>query len=133
MLYEVITRDTERAKALLTEAGYPDGFTMKLVTSERGHYRVNYESLRDQLADVGVTVELEVVPHAEMHKRIREDENAIVIVITSYSIHYTKLYERVQPCMVPADSTIGALDGVTNAVVCEGDFVGKTVFRNNFV
>jgi len=36
--------------------------------------------------------------------------------------------QRVQPCMVPADSTIGALDGVTNAVVCEGDFVGKTVF-----
>ncbi len=37
--------------------------------------------------------------------------------------------QRVQPCMVPAGSTIGALDGVTNAVVCEGDFVGKTVFE----
>ena len=31
--------------------------------------------------------------------------------------------------MVPANSAIGALDGVTNAVVCEGDFVGKTVFE----
>lgn len=39
------------------------------------------------------------------------------------------LEQRVQPCMVPASSTIGALDGVTNAVVCEGDFVGKTVFE----
>lgn len=37
--------------------------------------------------------------------------------------------QRVQPCMVPANSSIGALDGVTNAVVCEGDFVGKTVFE----
>jgi len=39
------------------------------------------------------------------------------------------LEQRVQPCMVPVRSTIGALDGVTNAVVCEGDFVGKTVFE----
>jgi homoserine dehydrogenase len=33
----------------------------------------------------------------------------------------------VRPCLVRADSAIGQLDGVTNAVVCEGDFVGQIV------
>ena len=35
----------------------------------------------------------------------------------------------VAPCLVRADSAIGQLPGVTNAVVCEGDFVGQTVFE----
>lgn len=74
-------RDTEKARALLAEAGHADGFPLKLVTSERGHYLVNYQSLRDQLAAVGVKVELEVVEHREMHTRIRADENAVVIYV----------------------------------------------------
>lgn len=73
--------DPKRAKTLLAEAGYPGGFALKLVTSERGHYRTNYESLRDQLAPFKIRVELEVVPHRKMHKRIRRDENAIVIYV----------------------------------------------------
>lgn len=35
----------------------------------------------------------------------------------------------VAPCLVRADSAIGQLPGVTNAVVCEGDFVGQCVFE----
>lgn len=73
--------DPERAKQLLAEAGCANGFSLKLVTSERAHYRVNYESLRDQLTAVDIDVELEVVPHREMHSRIRDDENAIVIYV----------------------------------------------------
>ncbi len=43
-------------------------------------------------------------------------------------MHEHGLEQRMQPCLVPATSSIGALDGVTNMVVCEGDFVGQTVF-----
>ncbi len=32
--------------------------------------------------------------------------------------------QRVAPCLLPAESVIGGLEGVTNAVVCVGDFVG---------
>ncbi|MEO0719090.1 MAG: homoserine dehydrogenase, partial [Pseudomonadota bacterium] len=39
------------------------------------------------------------------------------------------LSQRVAPCLLPADSAIGALDGVTNAVVCDGDFIGQTVYE----
>jgi homoserine dehydrogenase len=37
--------------------------------------------------------------------------------------------QRVHPCMVPIRSSIGCVEGVFNAVVAEGDFVGRTVFE----
>ncbi|OIQ94768.1 homoserine dehydrogenase [mine drainage metagenome] len=37
--------------------------------------------------------------------------------------------QRVHPCMVPMGSSIGRVDGVFNAVVAEGDFVGRTMFE----
>jgi homoserine dehydrogenase len=35
----------------------------------------------------------------------------------------------VRPCLVRADSAVGQLPGVTNAVVCEGEPVGQVVFE----
>ena len=40
-------------------------------------------------------------------------------------LHPEGLEQRVRPCMVPEATVIGALPGVTNAVVAEGDFVGQ--------
>ena len=40
----------------------------------------------------------------------------------------TGLEQRMQPCLVPIDSPLGQLEGVTNMVVLEGDFVGRTVY-----
>jgi len=37
------------------------------------------------------------------------------------------LEARMQPCLVPVGSPIGQLEGVTNMVVLEGDFVGRIV------
>jgi homoserine dehydrogenase len=37
--------------------------------------------------------------------------------------------QRVHPCMVPARSSIACVEGVFNAVVAEGDFVGRTVLE----
>lgn len=73
--------DPDKARALLAEAGHADGFAMKLVTSERGHYRVNYESLRDQLSALGIKIELQVVQHRQMHEHIRKNGNSIVIYV----------------------------------------------------
>ena len=41
----------------------------------------------------------------------------------------TGLEQRVQPCLVPADSAIGRLQGVSNMVVAEGDPIGQIVFE----
>ena len=39
------------------------------------------------------------------------------------------LEQRMQPCLVSGSSPIGQLEGVTNMVVYEGDFVGQTVYQ----
>jgi homoserine dehydrogenase len=36
--------------------------------------------------------------------------------------------QRVHPCMVPAKTPIATVDGVFNAVVAEGDFVGRSIY-----
>lgn len=37
--------------------------------------------------------------------------------------------QRVHPCMVPVDSPIASVDGVFNAVLAQGNYVGKTMFE----
>ena len=73
--------DLEKARQLMAEAGYADGFSLEVVTSERGHYVSNYESLKNQLAEIGIEVKVEVVDHSTMHDIIREDKNPIVIYV----------------------------------------------------
>jgi peptide/nickel transport system substrate-binding protein len=74
-------QDLERARELLAEAGHPDGFSIDLITSEMAAYRANYEVLQAELAEIGITVNLNVVDHATMHEQIREDVNPIVIYV----------------------------------------------------
>jgi peptide/nickel transport system substrate-binding protein len=74
-------QDIERAKSLLAEAGYPDGFELNLVTSEQTAYLTQYTVLQEELAQIGVTVNLETVQHAAMHEQIRAGSNAIVIYV----------------------------------------------------
>ena len=51
MLYE---QDLDRAKELLTEAGYADGFSLNLVTSEQTAYLTQYTVLQEELAQIGI-------------------------------------------------------------------------------
>jgi len=74
-------RDLEKAKELLDEAGYSDGFTLEMVTSEREHYHKNYESMKEQLAQIGIELIINVVDHSTMHEILREDKNPIVIYV----------------------------------------------------
>jgi homoserine dehydrogenase len=39
------------------------------------------------------------------------------------------LLQRVQPCLVPRSHPLAAVDGPTNAVVAEGNFVGRLLFQ----
>lgn len=39
------------------------------------------------------------------------------------------LEQRMQPCLVPGTSPLGQLEGVTNMVSIEGDFIGQTVYQ----
>jgi peptide/nickel transport system substrate-binding protein len=78
VLYE---QNLDRAKELLAEAGYADGFSLKLVASEQTAYLTQYTVLQEELAQVGITIDLDVVQHAVMHEQIRAGSNAITIYI----------------------------------------------------
>lgn len=73
--------DPEKAKELLAEAGYEDGFSLDLVTSEMPAYRQQYEVLQAELSEIGIDLNLEVVDHATMHSQIREGVNPITIYV----------------------------------------------------
>ncbi len=68
-----------KARALLAEAGYPEGFKLELVGSEKRIYRSSYEILKKQLARIGIDCTINILPHSEMHKTIRNNPRPIVI------------------------------------------------------
>ncbi|MEE4111632.1 MAG: ABC transporter substrate-binding protein [Desulfobacteraceae bacterium] len=78
-----LTYDTDLtlARQLLAEAGYPDGFTLELVTSEKRLYRNYYAVLREQLARIGIDCQISVETHSNMHKIIRQNPRPIVIYV----------------------------------------------------
>ena len=53
--------DLEKAKALLADAGYPDGFSTTLIARSDATLANVAAALQDQLSKIGVTVELDVV------------------------------------------------------------------------
>ena len=73
--------DREKAKKLLAQAGFPNGFPLEMVTSEMTGYRVLYESMQAQLAKVGIQATVKIVDHSTMHAMIRKDANPLVIYI----------------------------------------------------
>lgn len=57
--------DPERARELLAEAGYPDGFSFSIVASTSATQALLAQVLVEQLSQVGITVELDSRPSAD--------------------------------------------------------------------
>lgn len=58
-------QNIEEAKALLAEAGFPDGFTAELVASDRPAVREQLAvALREMAKPAGITINVNVMPHA---------------------------------------------------------------------
>ncbi len=57
--------DPDRAKSLLADAGYPDGFSIPVVASTSATAATLSQVLVEQLAQVGITVELDARPSAD--------------------------------------------------------------------
>lgn len=66
--------DLDKAKALLTEAGYPDGFTAKLIFGTLQHAAPIAQSVQQNAAKVGVNLTLERMANAQLFAKVRGRE-----------------------------------------------------------
>ena len=70
--------DPEKAKALLAEAGHPDGVTIKAIHTTLPGMLTTIEAIQAQLKKTGINLEIEPVEHATFHSQIREDLSPVV-------------------------------------------------------
>jgi len=62
--------DVEKAKAMLAEAGYPDGFEYVLSTPQVGVFQQINQLVQEQLAEAGIKVTLEPAARSEWYDRV---------------------------------------------------------------
>jgi peptide/nickel transport system substrate-binding protein len=65
--------DLARARALLAEAGHPNGVTIRAVVSSNSAQLPIMEVVQAQLRRANIRLEMDVVEHATYHARIRQD------------------------------------------------------------
>lgn len=71
--------DVAKAKALLKEAGMPDGFTTEAIISELAtSYRKPMVAIQAQVKRAGIDMKLKVVDHPSFHTLIRKDASPLV-------------------------------------------------------
>ena len=97
---EDVTRyptDVEKARALLAEAGYPDGFTCTLITSEASANVKIAEIIQAQWAQAGVTVNIDQMDNAAWLTKQNGMEFDVTVCPTSNSVgdpdaNFTKMF-----------------------------------------
>lgn len=77
---EIPEYNPEKAKALLKEAGHPNGFTVKdyFMTTYAGYPKI-MTLVQEDLKQVGINVEVQPVEHATYHQNIRRNLNPFVL------------------------------------------------------
>lgn len=71
--------ELDLARELIKQAGYPDGFTLDLVSSKKNIYQTYYKMIREQLAEINIICNISFVSHREMHRQIRKAPVPLVI------------------------------------------------------
>ena len=78
--------DPQKAKELLADAGYEDGFTLNIVAGDVSVNTATAEIIQSQLKDVGVTVTIEVLSSVPLVQEFVVDKTAGGMIATSGSL-----------------------------------------------
>jgi peptide/nickel transport system substrate-binding protein len=70
--------DANRARALLAEAGHPNGITIRVIHTQLPEMLSMMQVVQQQLRRAGITLDLQVVEHATFHQQIRQDLSPMV-------------------------------------------------------
>jgi peptide/nickel transport system substrate-binding protein len=68
--------DPKKAKELLAEAGYPDGFEVELLSPDDERARVS-EMIGKQLSEVGIKTNVKVLPRGEFFQKLFNEEASL--------------------------------------------------------
>jgi peptide/nickel transport system substrate-binding protein len=106
--------DPAKAKALLKEAGYPDGLTVKTIHTTLTGMETFIEAIQAQLKKIGVTLDVQLVEHATYHSQIRKDLSPLVHYQAARfpiaDVYLTQFYDSA--------SIVGTPKAVTNFSHC---------------
>jgi peptide/nickel transport system substrate-binding protein len=70
---KLFPHDVAKAKALLAEAGYPNGLTIKVIQTSLPTMLNSMQIVQAQLKQAGIDMQMEVVDHQSWHAQIRKD------------------------------------------------------------
>ncbi len=101
--FQIIEQDQDKAKALLAEAGYPDGFTVTLRCTEAANYTQPAVIIQDQLRQVGITVELDQMERGTYLQEVYRDmkyEMSIWSMTSDYPDGDSPTYVRLHGSMI---------------------------------
>lgn len=107
--------DVEKAKALLAEAGHPDGVTIKAVHTTLPGMLSTMEAIQSLLRDANINMEIELVEHATFHEQIRADQSQVV----HYSAARFPVADTYLTQFFHSDSIVGKETAVTNFSHCD--------------
>lgn len=96
-LNDVYNQDIEKAKALLAEAGYADGFTFTIqVSSAHPQHIETAEVLKEQLAAIGVTAQIQEIEWNSWLSDVYTDRNyeATVVGVDASALNAPSMLSR---------------------------------------
>ena len=110
----ILPHDLDRARALLAEAGYPDGITIPVAITESPDLNTTMQVLQAQLAKAGITLELQVMEHRAWHAAIRDDASSLVL----YGAARFPVADTYLTQFYHSDAAVGTPTAVTNFSHC---------------
>lgn len=110
----MLSHDLDRARELLVEAGYPNGFTLPVAITESAALNTAMQIVQAQLAKVDIVVEMEVMEHRSWHAAIRDDVSGLVL----YGAARFPIADTYLTQFYHSDSIVGTPTAVTNFSHC---------------
>lgn len=80
------SRDVEKAKMLMAEAGYADGFEVELVTNENDIRRQEAVVVQSNLADIGIKAEIVIMQASQMYAKYRQQ--GLQMIVAGWGVDY---------------------------------------------